>query len=746
MSENRFELAIVCGGPSLERGISLNSARSLLDHIEGVIAFIYYVAPDYRMYKIDASQVYSNTPEDFDFKLSTVANYLPEEEWIECLKSHDMVFPVIHGKYGEDGVLAEKLTKHGIPYIGSSAKSCENMFHKGRAATALNKAGYPVLDSCKATPENCEYFLEKHGRIVIKPSAGGSSIGVHVVKNKGDIKNALSAVKALDSDPICEAYCEGKEFTVVVLESPTGPVSLIPTEVQIQTEGEIFDYRRKYLPSSNTRWYCPAQFSNRIIERIRQQAEDVFHLFSMSDFVRIDGWLKDNKVIFSDINPVSGMEQNSFIFLQASRIGMKHSDLVHYILSSACRRYGIKEPVRLQEKVGKTCLPILMGGDTVERQISLMSATNVWLKLQQSEKIDAAPYFVDKEQMFWPLAYTHALNHTTEEVYDNLVQSSMVQRKMRLWLGNVRENLGLPCINSNTIYPKTEPLTLHQFCKMYQDGKVFIGLHGGFGEDGTLQDMLDQYNISYNGSGTIASQLGMDKYAFAEKVNCLSVSGIRSLEKIQISKKTTWEELLNLGERIVLKPRSLGCSEGVEVICDKHQYDEWMANYKEGYIAERYIKTDDFTVTDGHLEHHHHSGYIELTMTVWQKGQELTGLMPSITVARGAVLSIEEKFQGGTGMNITPPPKTVIDSKKVVDSQVRLAKMAALLGVRHYARIDYFHHIITNEIIVIEINSLPALTPSTVLYHQLMATGICNTPKEGVALLASMEEHEKMTL
>jgi len=144
-----FKLAIICGGPSLERGISLNSARSFLDHTGplGIDLIPLYVDQKLEYYRLTKSQLYSNTPSDFDFKLKQVAVPLSEPELIALLKEVDLVFPIIHGAYGEDGTLQAFLERHGIPFVGSSSAVCQEIFDKQKARERMRKKGFSTLPS-----------------------------------------------------------------------------------------------------------------------------------------------------------------------------------------------------------------------------------------------------------------------------------------------------------------------------------------------------------------------------------------------------------------------------------------------------------------------------------------------------------------------------------------------------------------------------------------------------------------------
>ena len=131
---------------------------------------------------------------------------------------------------------------------------------------------------------------------------------------------------------VLEQFARGIEFTVVVLENRFGlPVAIMPTEVEKDYEAhQIFDYRRKYLPTGQFTFHCPPRFANQVIERIQVQAEQLFALFGMHDFARFDGWVLENgELWFADFNPIWD-GQNSFLFQQAARVGLSHRAVLRH--------------------------------------------------------------------------------------------------------------------------------------------------------------------------------------------------------------------------------------------------------------------------------------------------------------------------------------------------------------------------------------------------------------------------------
>ena len=144
-----MKVALLTGGPSLERGISLNSARSVLDHLSSDTIEILpiYFDQKKRAYKISRAELYSNNPSDFDFKLTQNSSSLSSKSLIKFLKSVDMVFLAMHGPFGEDGQIQAFLEKNNVPYIGSSSESCKMAFDKYHASLTLKDKGFFILPS-----------------------------------------------------------------------------------------------------------------------------------------------------------------------------------------------------------------------------------------------------------------------------------------------------------------------------------------------------------------------------------------------------------------------------------------------------------------------------------------------------------------------------------------------------------------------------------------------------------------------
>jgi len=838
-------VGLICGGPSEERGISLNSARSVLDHLTALDVEVvpFYVDVRSQWFRLDRGLLYCNTPSDFDFKLGQRADALLTDAGArEALGSLDLVFPAMHGRFGEDGGVQSLLEEVGVPFVGSSSAACRTAFDKAASAAFLRSQGFdgiPSLlldrDEGDAMPDvdSIAAFMEANptsqGRYVVKPARAGSSIGVSVVTSAAGAFEAAQKLHAsVDTRCIVEPFVEGgAEFTVIVLEPVGGsgtPVALVPTEVHLPSRdktsagastsgavgGEIFDYRKKYLPTQSVTYHTPPRFSRQTTDRIRADAAKAFQALGLRDFARLDGWVmppagpdSEPRVVFSDINTVSGMEQTSFLFIQASQVGLSHADVLRHVLRTSAARAGISLPVEAKIRapegagasyatgaVARKPVYVLFGGKSSERQVSLMSGTNVWLKLLRSEQVEPTPFLLSGEDgvqagdsCVWSLPYNTVLRHTVEEVSAAALQSQEPEARTLLAELGAEVSRGLRLDDAQTRIVgqgMCRRMTLPEFIADAKSAGavVFIAVHGGIGENGVLQGMLSAAGVTYTGSGPEASELCADKAVTGQIVEALgdpdigcASKSLRSMSDLQDAAADPgplWRalevELLGgrTGSALCVKPNNDGCSTGVarlELPSDLQTYatalrDGWAqippgsfaashaavempGETPAGLLFEEFIETDPVCVDDRAKTVTWKGGsrWVEVTIGVMGAKGALRALPPSITVAAASILSLEEKFQGGTGINLTPPPEFVVAPHIVDKARRNMERVGNALGIEGFARIDAFLHADTGALLVIEANTVPGMTPSTVIYHQALAEGM--PPREWLETVIS---------
>lgn len=787
-----MKVALLCGGPSPERGISMNSARTVLDHLDGggIEIVPVYFDQKKKAYLISKPWIYSNTPLDFDFKLARTTDPLSEDSLVKELRKVDMVFPAMHGSFGEDGQIQSFLEENGIPFIGAPSATCGLAFDKYHANNFIRENGFFAPNSIDI------FFKDKRGnrletvkaffaeemlkKAIVKPAQGGSSIGVFLVNTPEEAEEKAEFLfnEGIDSRAVVEPFAEGYEFTAIVVENRLSEaVCILPTEIETgNSENRLFDFRKKYLPTRQVSHHCPPRFDDDTIEEIQEKAEELFSLFGFKDVARFDGWVfSDGKIWFSDFNPVSGMEQNSFLFQQSSRVGFSHREFLKYILKNSCRRQGVdmgdievtdsKEGLSKRKKVN-----VIFGGKTSERQVSLMSGTNAWLKLRNSKEYDPHPHLLDTKGRVWRLPYAYTLNHTVEEIMENCEKAEEDQKRLSRFESKVLDKLSL--FEGERSESMFIPDSIDMDGLIKDSDFVFLGLHGGDGEDGTLQSKMEYGKVKFNGSGSEASRICMDKWNTGKMIKEMGIEGLDSTVGEMVELKDLYERIEKEGESVVgslwdrtskdlgsdvllVKPRSDGCSTGIVKLTSSSDLLKYIDYLKRGtefmpageftdqedivhmpgndvecLILESFIKTDAIEIKDNTLSHYQKDGWIEITVGVLEREGTLKALSPSITVAEGAVLTVEEKFQGGTGVNLTPPPEEMVREEAIQHTRSLIETMATSLGIKGYARVDAFMNIDSGSLKVIEINTLPALTPSTVLYHQALSEDVPIYPLE----------------
>ncbi|CAH2047773.1 unnamed protein product [Thlaspi arvense] len=850
--QKNLRVGLICGGPSAERGISLNSVRSVLDHIQGngISVSCYYIDPDLNAYAISSAQVYSNTPADFDFKLESLAHAFSSlSELAEHLVSAvDIVFPVIHGRFGEDGGIQELLESHNIPFVGTGSRECRRAFDKYEASLELKKHGFVTVPNYLVQGTGVDeseitlWFTDNHldlevGKVVVKPANAGSSIGVKVAFGvKDSVKKAIELIQeGIDNRVVVEVFIENAyEFTAIVLDvasdSDCHPVVLLPSEVELKLHGSgdtkenaIFDYRRKYLPTQQVTYHTPPRFPIHVIKSIREEAALLFKKLGLRDFARFDGWYltptsnlassgsetltrpKSEDIIFTDLNLISGMEQTSLFFQQASKItssyiqvGFSHSNILRTIIHRASSRYphlawynhesshllGGSTTPEIPGDVKKVF--VLFGGDTSERQVSVVSGTNIWMNLQRFEDLKVTPCllsssisnsmgaFTDKTRAdldnreVWLLPYSAVLRHTVEEVLaacleaiepDRALFTSLLQKQV---MDDLMDALKNQSWFAGFDITDEVPMkySLKDWVKLAKEAEatVFLSAHGGIGEDGTMQALLEDEGVPYTGPGVNASRICMDKVMASQALSHLSEFGVHTISKdvkrtediIHETIPDIWDELITKlqCQTLCVKPARDGCSTGVARLCSSEDLAVYVQALKdclpripantlskthgmiempnptpELLIFEPFVETDEVIVSskaNQKLSWKGQKRWVEITAGVIGKYGSMHSLSPSLTVKEsGDILSLEEKFQGGTGINLTPPPPPIMSKEALERCKQGMELIATTLGLEGFSRIDAFVHVETGEVMVIEVNTVPGMTPSTVLIQQV---------------------------
>lgn len=570
-------------------------------------------------------------------------------------------------------------------------------------------------------------------------------------------------VESLDGEStvLVEGFIEGKEFSCIVLEDEQGKaIALPPTE--IRKGKELFDYRSKYLPGLS-RKITPIDLPDAQIEAIRKECEQLFYDLHFDVYARIDGFLgKDGKIFLNDPNTTSGMMPSSFFFHQAAEIGLNPSQFLTFIIrTSMAKRLkqskgnvayaqllaGLDENILKDKQAGsqKTRVAVVLGGYSSERHISVESGRNVFEKLSSSEKYAPFPVFLTGNNDAHQL-YHIPINLLLKDNADDIKEKVEHFKVHAVIQGVMRQCAAITEKYASSNHTASPEKLDYGILKQKAD-EVFIALHGRPGEDGAIQEKLDAIGLPYNGSSKESSSITIDKYRTNE---ILKSNGFLVAEHILVTKKDWGADrsgiLETLHNRIkypfIAKPVDDGCSSAVkkiktpaefEAFCKlifrtNQELDTSAANtlhikpkeefpMKQVILVEELISKKDaahfLEITGGMLTRYNSIG--ELEYEVFEASEAL---------ADGEVLSLEEKFLAGQGQNITPAryAKSESDRQKVSEQvKAALGAAAKVLGVTGYCRIDAFVRVYSDcraEIIFIEVNSLPGMTPATCIFHQ----------------------------
>jgi D-alanine-D-alanine ligase len=569
-----------------------------------------------------------------------------------------------------------------------------------------------------------------------------------------------------ESEVLMEEFIDGREFSCIVIQNTGGePVALPPTE--IVKGNEVFDYRSKYLPGLS-RKITPILLPDADVERIRTECVRLFNFFHFNVYARIDGFIKDDGTIYlNDPNTTSGMMPSSFFFHQAAEIGLNPSQFLTYIIIASLRarastwQHNLKVRRLLKQLNGALekqrniqqrliRIAVIMGGYSSERHISVESGRNVYEKLSASTKYLPVPVFLtgnDEHHELYLLPVNSMLKDNADDIKEKVKHFHRNPVLQRI----IDECSDVIDIFSSVSKPIFEPKKI-SFAELAEkaDG-VFIALHGRPGEDGSLQAELEKIGLPYNGSGTASSQITINKFETSRILRehgFLVATGLMVYEKeYGINAAKVIDAIEQLGYPVIAKPSDDGCSSAVKKITNRVELIAYMHTIfrqteeigkEEGKILRLMPKEEfprkNYFLIEKFIQRENAKHFLEITggfVTRLGKNGEVQYEMfePSEVLAQNDILSLEEKFLAGQGQNITPAryARTTEENKRIsLIVQEQLKKAATVLGVEGYARIDAFVRINCDdsvEVIFIEVNSLPGMTPATCIFHQCALNG-----------------------
>lgn len=296
------KIAVLLGGTSAEREVSLNSGTAVLNAL--------------RKQGYDAHPIDPKT-----FPVATLKE-----------QGFDRVFNILHGRGGEDGTMQGLLEQIGIPYTGCGVMTSALTMDKMRTKMLWKAFGLPVAEMEIVTVENRatlnpEVVVKKLGLpLMVKPSLEGSSVGLTKVKTMDELESAVDFALKFDRTVLIEEWLAGDEFTVPVLDGEVLP------SIKIVPEGEFYDYDAKYI-SDNTQYFCPAGLSDAREQELRRLVKQAYDVVGCRGWSRIDVMADaEGKFRLVEVNTNPGMTSHSLFPKSAATVGYSFEQLVEKIL------------------------------------------------------------------------------------------------------------------------------------------------------------------------------------------------------------------------------------------------------------------------------------------------------------------------------------------------------------------------------------------------------------------------------
>jgi D-alanine-D-alanine ligase len=311
-----IRIALVAGGYSGEYGISLQSADVITQYLDDkkYDTYLILITRDGWFWRSPEGREVAVDKNDFSLAIGRKKIFF------------DAVFIAIHGSPGEDGKLQGYFDMLAIPYTGCGAITAALTFNKNFCNQVVKSFGIvQVADSVhifKGRSFDCEKVLERTGiPCFVKPSEGGSSIGMSRVNRSEDLEEAITKAFREDDQILVEQFICGREFTCGVYRRLDEPVALPVTE--IISSNEFFDYEAKYSPGKS-REITPAVADPVMVDKITSVSRELYTRLGCRGIVRIDYIVRDDDgaLFFLEANTMPGQTQNSLVPQQVRAAGL----------------------------------------------------------------------------------------------------------------------------------------------------------------------------------------------------------------------------------------------------------------------------------------------------------------------------------------------------------------------------------------------------------------------------------------
>lgn len=294
-------VAVLMGGPSGEREVSLRSGAAVLKALQ---------ERGYRAVGIDAN--------------ANLLSDLKKEKIEVC-------YNALHGTFGEDGVVQGLLESARIPYSGSGVSACVLTMDKILTKRLLGLQKIPSAEDVVVQKSHIDTIpkISFAGPYVVKPSREGSSLGISICDGQAQLPKAIAEAAKFEGDILVEKFIAGRELTVGIVGDAVFP------PVEIVSKNAFYDYQAKYT-KGYSQYFCPAEIPREVTEKLSDLALKSYRVLGCRGGARVDFRLDANQSAFViELNTSPGMTELSLLPMGAKAYGLSFADLVECVLDSA---------------------------------------------------------------------------------------------------------------------------------------------------------------------------------------------------------------------------------------------------------------------------------------------------------------------------------------------------------------------------------------------------------------------------
>jgi D-alanine-D-alanine ligase len=360
----RRRVAVLFGGRSAEHEVSLASARSVIEALEqgGHMAMAIGIDKRGRWHWLEELPESSSSGElpsvasdsGKEVSLSTDPGEMAMVAEEGSRGEIDVVFPVLHGPFGEDGTIQGMLELAGVPYVGAGVLASSVGMDKAVQKILFAAAGLPVVEHEVAHER--EWEVDRQGVLAraerlgfplfVKPSGLGSSVGITRVKSADAMVAAVEEALSYGRKVLLERAVDGREIECAVIGNDD-PQASLPCE--IITDREFYDYRAKYIDTDGTMFEVPATLRGNVTDEIRRMAVTAFRAIDATGMARVDFFYREpDDIRVNEINTIPGFTSVSMYPKMWEVSGLSYPRLVERLVELAIERH------RMEAKRGRT--------------------------------------------------------------------------------------------------------------------------------------------------------------------------------------------------------------------------------------------------------------------------------------------------------------------------------------------------------------------------------------------------------